>query len=165
MAAAGFDHSAAPHFAHFGGEVSPTVAQLLREAAASYGTETKAEAILWSAQAIEPHCLPVYFSLYKFYFYKHRLEDAERVARMALVMAAGLGGFDADWKHLGPDSAPWSDTTSPAHFYAFSLKALAFIRLRRGDHDECQALLEKLNTIDPRDSVGWSVIRSFALAV
>lgn len=161
MAAAAIDIQSA----HFGGEVSPAVAGLLREAAASYGMETRAEAILWSAQAIEPQCLPVYFSLYKFYFYKHRLEDAERVARMALDMAAGLGGFNADWKQLGPDSAPWSDTRSPAHFYAFSLKALAFIRLRRGDHDECQALLEKLDAIDPRDSVGWSVIRGFAQAV
>ena len=52
----------------FGREVSSVIANLLREAAATYSQTFRAEAILWSAQAIDPTCLPVYFSLYKFYF-------------------------------------------------------------------------------------------------
>ena len=48
------------------------------------------------------------------------------------------------------------------HFYLFSLKALAFIRLRRGDREGCERLLAKLGELDHNDSVGASVIRAFA---
>ncbi len=142
----------------FGGEASPVITQLLREAAACYEQTPRAEAILWSAQAIDPHCLPVYFSLYKFYFYKARLEDAEKVAQKGLDMAAGLGGFSADWTKLSACSAQWHGE-GPQHFYLFTLKALAFMRLRLGKFIDSRALIHKLEELDPADTVGYSVIR------
>lgn len=146
----------------FGGAASPVITQLLREAAAAYQQTSRAEAILWSAQAIDPTCLPMYFALYKFYFYKFRLADAEKVALMGLRTAAHQGGFPADWSRLSPLSASWSITDGPQHFYLFTLKALAFIRLRLGKREESLALLGKLRELDPGDSVGSSVIHDLA---
>lgn len=146
----------------FGGTASPVITQLLRKAVAVYQQTSRAEAILWSAQAIDPTCLPVYFALYKFYFYKFRLADAEKVALMGLETAAHQGGFPADWSRLFPLSANWSMTDGPQHFYLFTLKALAFIRLRLGRQAESLALLGKLRELDPGDSVGSSVIRDLA---
>lgn len=123
----------------FGGEASPVITQLLREAAA-YQQTSRAEAILWSAQAIDPTCLPVYSALYKFYFYKFRLADAEKVALMGLETAAHQGGFPADWSRLSPPSANWNSTVGTQHFYLFTLKALPFIRLRLGKQAESLAL-------------------------
>lgn len=143
----------------FAPEVPPVVAKLLQDAAAAYSQTHRAEAILWSAQAIAPSCLPVYFSLYKFYFYKHQLENAEQAARQGLAVAARLGGFDPDWRAATPHSADWNDCFGPQHFYLFSLKALAFICLRQQRADESRAILDKLEEIDLRDSVGASVIR------
>lgn len=135
------------------------VAALLREATLYYDNTHRAEAVLWSAQAIAPDYLPVYFYLYKLYFYRGRLDSAEGAARKGLVAAARLGNFDPDWRALGAHSADWNHHHGPQHFYLFSLKALAFIRLRRNDPVDCRALLEKLAEIDPRDSVGAGVIR------
>lgn len=146
----------------FGGEASPVIAQLLQDAAASYQCTTRAEAILWSAQAINPACLPVYFALYKFYFYKARLADAEKVALMGLDAAARQGGFIADWSQLSPAYCSGKQTQEPLHFYLFTLKALAFIRLRLGRRTESLALLDKLQKLDPKDTVGSSVIRDIA---
>jgi hypothetical protein len=146
----------------FGGEVSPVIAQLLQEAAAAYQQSSRAEAILWSAQAIDPACLPVYFALYKFYFYKFRLADAEKVALLGLNTAAQQGGFSADWSHLNLASAKWSSTDGPQHFYLFTLKALAFIRLRLAKREESLMLLNKIQELDPNDTVGSSVIRDLA---
>jgi hypothetical protein len=143
----------------FGGEASPVITQLLQEAAAVYQQTSRAEAILWSAQAIDPTCLPVYFALYKFYFYKFRLLDAEKVTLMGLKTAAQQGGFPAEWSHLSPTTTKWNSTDGAQHFYLFTLKALAFIRLRLGKREECLALLDKLKELDPKDSVGSSVIR------
>ena len=146
----------------FGGEASPVITQLLQEAAAAYQQTSRAEAILWSAQAIDPACLPVYFALYKFYFYKFRLADAEKVTLMGLKTAAHQGGFPVEWSHLSPLSVNWRLTDEPQHFYLFTLKALAFIRLRLGKREESLALLDKLQELDPSDSVGSSVIRDLA---
>lgn len=146
----------------FGGVVSTAIAQLLQEAAASYQQTSRAEAILWSAQAINPTCLPVYFALYKFYFYKFRLEEAEKVALMGLDTAARLGKFSSDWSQLTPLSVDWNLIDAPQHFYLFTLKALAFMRLRRGQREESLALLDKIHELDPGDTVGSSVIRDLA---
>ena len=146
----------------FGGEASPVITQLLQEAASVYQQTSRAEAILWSAQAIDPTCLPVYFALYKFYFYKFRLADAEKVARMGLNTAAHQGGFTAEWSHLTLASAKWSSTDGPQHFYLFTLKALAFIRLRLGKREESIIILNKIQELDPNDTVGSSVIRDLA---
>jgi tetratricopeptide (TPR) repeat protein len=146
----------------FGGETSVSVASMLERAMDSYADTQLAETLLWQAQRADPNALPVYFSLYKFYFYKGNLEQAELATRMALLTAAMHGGFNADWCSLQADSADWQDYAAPAHFYLFSLKALAFIRLRRGDTEESSSILAKMLELDPGDSVGASVIRSIA---
>ena len=146
----------------FGGDASPVISQLLKDAAASYLQANRAEAILWSAQVIDPECLPVYFALYKFYFYKFRLADAEKVAFLGLKTAAKKCGFPAEWKQLSFADADWGSTVGPQHFYLFTLKALAFIRLRIGRRDESLEILLKLLELDPKDTVGSSVIRDLA---
>lgn len=146
----------------FGGEASAEVALLLERAMQSYTDGKQAEDLLWQAHHQAPDALPVYFSLYKYYFYKGDLEQAELAARMALVAAAMQGGFESVWQNLKTDTCDWADHAAPGHFYLFSLKALAFIRLRRGDARESAAMLSKLAELDPADSVGASVIRSIA---
>lgn len=146
----------------FGGETAPEVSELLERAMQSYADTQLAETLLWQAQQKAPDALPVYYSLYKFYFYKRDLENAELSARMALQAAAKTGGFDADMLALHPDSADWEDYASAAHFYLFSLKALAFILLRRGIRNEAALIIDKLIELDPHDSVGASVVRSIA---
>ncbi|GAO36771.1 hypothetical protein SCT_2186 [Sulfuricella sp. T08] len=146
-------------------DLLPDVDRYLQEAAAAYHDTPLAEQLLWRALAIDPACLKTYFSLYKFYFYKHRLDDAEHVTLTALETAARQGGFSPDWTVLTPASVDWSCIDAPQHFYLFSLKALAFIRLRRGKTEQSIALLAKLQELDPRDSVGSSVIRDLASVV
>jgi hypothetical protein len=136
----------------------------LLEAAQLYSDKPRAERLLLDAHRRDPQCLPVYFSLYKFYFYSHRLDDAEQVVLAALDSAARQAGIPPAWSQLAPSSAAWHDTNGPAHFYLFSLKALAFIRLRLGRSEEAAELLEKLAELDTGDSVGASVVRSLAEA-
>jgi tetratricopeptide (TPR) repeat protein len=152
------------HSVRFGGMVPPEVDLRLTMAAATYRDAKTAEVLLLDAQALDPTCLPVYFALYKFYFYRARLVEAERITLQALVAAARLSGFSEEWRRLTPDTADWTATGEPQHFYLFSLKALAFIRLRLGRADEAQAILAKLAELDPADTVGASVIRSLAKA-
>lgn len=150
--------------ARFGGTAPAAIDRRLEAAAASYADGALAETLLLEAHTLDPSCLPVYFALYKFYFYKSRLADAERIALAALDVAASQAGIPTDWRQLNTQSADWMDTRGPQHFYLFSLKALAFIRLRRGRAVEASALLTKLAELDPRDTVGASVIGALAAA-
>jgi tetratricopeptide (TPR) repeat protein len=146
----------------FGGEVSAELDSHLAEAARTWRQKPTAERSLLRALELDPRCLPAYFALYKFYFYSGRLLEAERIVRTALEAAADQCGIAPDWSTLTATSADWNDTAGPAHFYLFSLKALAFIRLRQRQPDEAAALLDKLAELDSGDGVGASVIRSLA---
>ena len=148
----------------FGGTVPPEVDLRLTMAADSHWDSCTAEVLLLDAQSLDPTCLPVYFALYKFYFYRSRLAEAERITLQALVAAARQAGFSEEWQQLTPQTADWAATDEPQHFYLFSLKALAFIRLRLGRADEARAILAKLAVLDPQDTVGASVIRALETA-
>ena len=140
----------------------PIIEDMLRQAMNSYADTRQAEFLIWTALKADPECLGSYFSLYKFYFYKRMLSEAEEVALLALDAAAKQGGFSADWTRLDAGSADWRRVDAPQHFYLFTLKALAFMRLRLGRPAESHALLDKLAELDPLDSVGASVIRELA---
>jgi hypothetical protein len=144
------------------GALPTGVADWLAQAVASYPNTERAEFLLCTAQALAPECLPVYFALYKFYFYKRMLPQAEEVALHALEIAARQGGFSPDWARLDAHSTDWRRVDAPQHFYLFTLKALAFIRLRLGRSEDSHALLAKLQELDPLDTVGASVIRDLA---
>jgi tetratricopeptide (TPR) repeat protein len=146
----------------YAGTVPPRVGGLLEEAMSAYADTVQAEALLQQARREAPEALPVYFSLYKFYFYKGRLTDAEEAARSALDIAARQGGFPDAYETLTPETTDWTRHDSPQHFYLFSLKALAFIRLRRGDVRGCEGILDKLKELDSADTVGGTVIGSLA---
>jgi len=141
----------------------PRIEAILRQAANNYADTKMAEFLLWTALKTDEECLGSYFSLYKFYFYKRMLSDAEEVALLALKTAARQGGFDADWTRLDVSSVDWKRIDAPQHFYLFTLKALAFMRLRLDRPQESHALLSKLLELDPLDLVGASVIRDIAM--
>lgn len=143
-------------------DLPPRVAGYLSAAAAAVGEWREAESLLWRAQAADPDCLHVYYTLYKFYFNHNRLGDAERAACLALDAAASQAHISSNWDSLDKDSCDWSQVGAPQHFYLFSLKALAFIRLRQHRMEDATGILAKLREIDPHDSVGASVIEAYA---
>ena len=151
-----------PGRAFYAGSLPANASGLLDQAMSVYTDTAQAESLLQRARAEAPEALPVYFSLYKFYFYKGRLADAEQAVRQALDMAARQGGFPSGYDKLEANTTDWSRHDSPQHFYLFSLKALAFIRLRQGDKEGCQVILDKLGELDKSDSVGGSVIGAIA---
>lgn len=141
------------------GSLPHPAGELLARARGVWHDVPAATALLAEALAAAPDCLPLHYARYKFHSSHGQYALAEAAARTALTEAARQAGFDADWRALGPASADWSDVRGPAHFYLFSLKALAYLRLRRGAVQDCLALLDKLQQIDPADQVGAGVIR------
>ena len=142
----------------FARDINPEVNVWLQNAVACADDFERARSYLYKAREIDPDQLEVYVALYKFCFYRGRLEEAEQIALDALTRAADKGGFARDWRLLDKTSTNWNSLDSPARLYLYSLKALGFIRLRKGNYSGASKVLETLMSLDPEDQVGGSVV-------
>jgi len=149
----------------FARDIKPEVNACLQSAVACANDFERARELLYKARALDPDQLEVYIALYKFLFYRGHLAEAESVALDALESAARRGGFSAQLELLTPQTTDWNIIDGPARTFLYSLKALSFIRLRKGEHEAGKALLALLGELDPQDQVGGSVIRELAEAL
>ena len=151
----------------FSPDIPAEVNSLLQAAvAASPVDQCRAETLFLQAQALDSHCLQTYFALYKFYFFQKRLLDAERIVLAGLEESAQQGGFPNDYRQLAGNLQQWNLYANECSlFYLYTLKALAFIRLRLGLTLDAQLILSTLQQLDPKDLSGASVIMDLAAGV
>lgn len=145
---------------------SPVNALLQAAVVATRNDALKGEQLFLQAYQLDRRCLQTYFALYKFYFYQARLMEAEYFVLEGLKEAAQQGGFPEDYRLLYRDKAHWNmyvDQTSL--FYLYSLKALAFIKLRQEQIVQGQIILAMIKELDPEDRSGASVIMDLASAL
>jgi len=142
----------------FGGEVPPQVKDLV-EQARNAETPERALALLWTAQVCAPECPSLYYLLYKFHARHADFEQAELAALKGLDIAAEQAHLPDDWRTVTSSMADFL-SPGPARFWLFTLKALAFIRLRRKDPESATAYLAKVNELDPQGGAGAGVIES-----
>ena len=134
--------------------------------AASSHNHSRAETLFLEAFSLDSSCLQTYFALYKFYFFLKRLHDAEKIVIAGLVESARQGGFSADYQQLVTDLPAWNGyPEEQTLFYLYTLKALAFIKLRLGDEQHARSILFHLQKLDPKDLSGASVIMDLAEGV
>ncbi|HEY6881543.1 MAG TPA: hypothetical protein VI299_26135 [Polyangiales bacterium] len=138
------------------GALPAHVNQLLQRGVAAYPRDrAAAERHFREALSVAPEQLPIYFCLYKIHTYQGRLDEALEAAQAGLREAARQAGLD-------PDFARWTSVSlapeEPGRFALYTLKALAFIHLRRGERALATQVLSRLAELDPQGSVGWRVV-------
>jgi len=151
----------------FSPNLPPEVNNLLQAAVvANHADKPRAEQLFKQAQILDSSCLQTYFALYKFYFYQGRLQEAETQVLAGLDTAAIQGGFPGDYRHLALDPDKWNMYASDISlFYLYTLKALAFIKLRQQFFEDAEFILSLLRKLDPEDRSGASVIMQLAQAL
>ena len=151
----------------FSPNIPTEVNNLLQAAVAARSVNhSRAEILFLQAQTLDSHCLQTYFALYKFYFFQKRLLDAERIVLEGLEESAQQGGFPNDYDQLAGNLQQWNLYANECSlFYLYTLKALAFIRLRLGLTLDAQLILSTLQQLDPKDLSGASVIMDLAAGV
>jgi hypothetical protein len=143
----------------FGFNLSNEVNGYLQKAAASVSSTRESLKALTRALKAAPDQLESMVAMYKFLFYRGDIDHAEEVVFQTLVKASLQGKFSNNWKELTPESTDWTVTDGPARVYLYSLKALAFIRLRQNMARDARKILSVLDRLDPQDQVGADVIR------
>ncbi len=133
----------------------PEAERHLRLAGQSYHDDAAAEEHLHRALALAPQHAAAYIGLYRFYFYKGRLEEALRVSRRCLEKAARDAGLAQDWRTVQQGDADFGryEAILP-RFYLFTLKAYGYLQMRLGHLDEGRAAIAKLLELDPSDKLG-----------
>lgn len=140
----------------FGGDVPPQVKHLVEEARQAE-TPERALALLWTAQVCAPECPSLYYLLYKFHARHADFDQAEQAALKGLEVAAEQAHLPDDWRTVSADMADFQ-SPGPARFWLFTLKALAFIRMRQKDPESARFYLSKVQELDPQGGTGAGVI-------
>ncbi len=140
------------------GDLPDEINELLQMGVMAYRTDkSRAEQFFQQALRQAPQALPVYLCLYKIHTYGGRLDEALQSAQSGLLEAARQSGLGADFERWTPDQISFDGA---GRFALYTLKALAFIRLRRNEKADAAKLLAHLSTLDPAGLVGWQVIAS-----
>jgi tetratricopeptide (TPR) repeat protein len=149
-----FDDDALLAEAVLGGGLPRSAEQQLRAASLTYHLDEVAETHLLEAIALAPDHPVVLIGLYRFYFYKGRLEEALEVAEICLEKAARDNRLPADWRAVRRSDARFGDYEAIGpRFYLFTLKAYAYLQMRLGDLAVGRAALQKLLQIEPSDKL------------
>jgi tetratricopeptide (TPR) repeat protein len=139
------------------GELPAEVDELLQQGVVAYRRSAfEAEARFRQALDLAPRALPVYFCLYKIHTYQGNLDAALAAATQGLLEAASQAGWALDF-HTWPLADLGANDA--ARFALYTLKALAFIRLKRDELPEAREALDRLEVLDPSGRVGWPVVR------
>lgn len=142
------------------GTLPAAVNALLQQGVIAYRRDrSHADRLFRQALAADPHQLPTYFCLYKIHTYQGNLDEALAAAEAGLQEAARQAGWSTDWRNWPPQTAM---PAGPERFALYTLKALAFIHLRRNEPAHAQSLLDQLAHLDPSGTVGWPVVAELA---
>lgn len=140
---------------YFEDELPAEAERLIAQAAQDYG-HPDAEMSLLRAHLIAPEHLTVLVSLYRYYFYQHRLDDVLIVADHAKRISARHLGIPADWRRI--DEAQLGTAAANSfgllRFYLLAIKAESVVLLRLGRIAESRDRLVRLAALDSRDHLG-----------
>jgi hypothetical protein len=145
------------------GDLAPEINDLLQQGVVAYRSDrAKADQLFREALARTPQELAPYYCLYKIHTYMGSLDYAAEVAAEGMKEAARQAGWPTDPERW---PAPADAQDGPARFALYTLKALSFIELKRGDRAASLEYLRILAQTDPQGSVGWNVIQELASGI
>ncbi len=142
------------------GDLPDAINTLLQQGVAAYRNDPpRADRLFRQALAAAPEQFPIYFCLYKIHTYQGNLDMALEAAEDGLAVAARQAGWSAGWRD-------WTSQPvipdGPGRFALYTLKALAFIHLRRSERNQALEILDALKKLDPAGVVGWPVVAALA---
>lgn len=142
------------------GDLPEAINNLLQQGVAAYRHDhALADRLFRQAKEAAPDQLPVYFCLYKIHTYQGNLDMALAAAEDGIKAAAAQAGWNLNWQEWQPQTV---SLEGPGRFALYTLKALAFIRLRRDERSQALSILEALKQLDPAGEVGWPVVAALA---
>jgi tetratricopeptide (TPR) repeat protein len=145
------------------GDLPATINALLQKGVSAYRRDfAAADALFRQALTMAPEELPTYFCLYKIHTYQGNLDEARAAAQAGLKEAARQAAWPGDWRQWTLQS---NISEGAGRFALYTLKALAFIHLRRNERSAAEEMLDALRVLDPTGAVGWPVVAELSAGI
>jgi hypothetical protein len=116
--------------------------------------EATAEGHIYEALDLAPGHLAVQIAAYKFYFYRHRLQEALPYAQTCLAQILRRNQLPADWRDVRPEDAAFTSLEPEPRMVLFALVAYGYVLARLGRTEEGRVALTKVTELDPLDRMG-----------
>nr|WP_294504100.1 hypothetical protein [uncultured Rhodopila sp.] len=139
---------------YYGGDLPAAAERALHAVGLDWQDEAAAEGHIYEALELAPGHLAVQIAAYKFYFYRHRLNEALPYARACLAETLRRNQLPADWRDVSPADAAFTSLDSEPRMMLFSLVAYGYVLARLGRIEEGRAALTKVTELDPDDRMG-----------
>ncbi len=130
----------------------------LDEAATVYADGDRALKLLREAETIAPAHPAVLIGLYRFFFYKGRLEECLEVCHVCLAEASYHNNLPDDWHQVQSSDADFSSYEMMPRFFLFVLKGYAYLQMRLGNLEEGLVATMKLLELDASDKIGATLL-------
>jgi len=134
------------------------VQELLKQAGQSWHDEAGTEAKVLEALALAPDALATRIGAYKFYFYRHRMDEALPHALSCVDFALTALGLGPDWRRVTPADAAFFGTAvtlAPLpKLLMQTLSATGYVLARLGRIAEAEAALSKVVELDGGNRLG-----------
>jgi len=130
----------------------------LDEAAVSYAEGDIALDHLRQAEVIAPNHPAVLIGLYRFFFYKGRLEECLEVCHICLAEAIYHNNLPDDWHQVQAGDADFGSYEMMPRFFLFVLKGYAYLQMRLGNLEEGLVATMKLLELDATDKIGATLL-------
>ena len=140
---------------YFDEKLSDQVMLLIDSASDAYA-EGNAELPLLRAYYLASDSLTVLVSLYRFYYYQHRYEDALICADKAMAISAEKLKMQVAWQELNMETLAYGllNSMTLVRFYLMTLKGAGYLNLRLDNIDVGVQMLEKVLELDQEDRLG-----------
>jgi tetratricopeptide (TPR) repeat protein len=139
---------------YYGGDLPAAAERALHAVGLDWQDEATAEGHIYEALALAPGHLAVQIAAYKFYFYRHRLEEALPYAQTCLAQILRRNQLPADWRDVRPEDAAFTSLEAEPRMVLFALVAYGYVLARLGRTEEGRLALTKVTELDPADRLG-----------
>jgi len=139
---------------YYGGDLPQAAERALHAIGQDWQDEAASEGHLYEALDLAPGHIAVQIAAYKFYFYRHRLEEALPYARACLAHTLRRNNLPADWRAVKNEDAAFSSLDAEPRMLLFSLLAFGYVLARLGRAEEGREALAKVAELDPPDRIG-----------
>lgn len=135
--------------------VDKEVEKYIHLSSKSYGTED-AEKYLLRAYFLAPEHLTVLVALYRYFYYRHRYNDAILTGTRAIRIAGEKLGLPDDFYKMKLEHMSQAVTKSMTvtRFYMLAQKGVAYLELRTGNAESALKRLEKICEFDRSERLG-----------
>ena len=139
---------------YYGGDLPAAAERALHAVGLDWEDEATAEGHIYEALDLAPGHLAVQIAAYKFYFYRHRLQEALPYAQACLAQILRRNQLPADWRDVRAEDAAFTSLEPEPRMVLFALVAYGYVLARLGRTEEGRAALTKVTDLDPQDRMG-----------